>query len=740
MQKACQVIWGGKWHPSAFNFSILPPMSYKLLIPPFLLICALLCTCSDDSNPTYPIERTILDVSIAKRCEDGSFKPGANCYLLRWQHPYEKKDLQSYYVWIDTVVVNDSTQKPSQSQMDKAEKVIPYSNRGDGDSLDLTDLISGFLERDSLYIAIWAKYNGSDQGMIRHYHIYFGDDVPPLPVNFSDSASANRIWISWIRPTDQRDFYFPDITDGPIAGYNIEIKTLDTSENIRNANVLVSLGGNAVESSKVIRAQRFEKKGRSAALANIPNASPSYLRLAIADGDGYDINDMQNNNWRLEVSGLKPEQEYEISIQSWDIAGNYSLNVPKGRPTKTTDNIAPLIASKLWFDLDNNDMLPRLDSNRLVLTWLKSVDPLIEPTPIRLDSVLNIPENCLPGSCYQEVKDYLIEQWNGSDWETISDASVARSTSGDFVSDTLRRVTPGEEITLRIRAVDNSGHYSRAWISTFTASKGEFWQTKCPADFMPLKKDSSAVFCMEKFQHFNGDEFEKNVLYIEAKRICESLNGKSGFENFAVGLCTEREWNAACNGRGSSYGVIEEADFQPNAFLKDHCGTLTGNSLNAHFVSKRDRRCVSPDGIRDLPGQLQEWVIGQSDSGEVAILKGTSYAEFRGATAEELAQCKNRSIPTRAVLRYTTDSTDLKDTIFVYSLESMAGDYLGQDFVKKSEYNNRGGDKWLDVRWQGLKYRKEKEMQVLILGEETVVKDFFLDPSVGFRCCANFTD
>jgi hypothetical protein len=709
-------------------------MPLKLPISLFLLACVLLFTCSDDNgNPTYPIERNVSNVHIAKRC--------ANCYLLRWQHPYEKKDLQSYYVWIDTNVVNDSIQQPSQSQVDRADVIIPYSNRGTGDSLDLTDLIGGFLERDSLYIAIWAKYGGSDQGMIQHYYIHFGDDVAPLMGDFSDSVSANRIWISWIRPTDQRDFYFPDVINGPIAGYNITIKALLASENIRDANVFATLGNSAIESSQIKRFQSFEKEGRSTILRNIPGNSPNYLALAIADTKGYSIDDTLNNNWQLEIFGLRPKRSYEVSITAWDSSGNSSGIV--SRVIETTDNIAPLIANKFWFNLDTNDMLPRLDSNRLVLTWPRSVDPLIEGAPIQLDSVLNIPEGCLPGICYQEVKSYLIEQWNGKDWETATGTSGSYDSIRDFVSDTLRFVSPGEEITLRIRAVDSSGHYSRAWISNFKVSMGELWQTQCPENFMPVKKDNTTSFCMEKFQHFNGNEFEKNVLYIEAKRACDALNGEPGFENFTVGLCTEPEWYAACNSRGSSYGVIEETDFQPNNFLSRHCGTLTGKSIPANFVSERDRLCVSPDGIRDLPGQLQEWVIGQSDSGEVAVLKGTSYAEFKGATIAEIAQCKNVSTPTRKMIRYNDDTTKtLRDsTIFIYSLKDSAENYLGQDIVRKTEYNNRGGDRWLNVRWQGLKYERlegeEGEKQVLILGEETVVNEFFLDPTVGFRCCAN---
>jgi len=75
----------------------------------------------------------------------------------------------------------------------------------------------------------------------------------------------------------------------------------------------------------------------------------------------------------------------------------------------------------------------------------------------------------------------------------------------------------------------------------------------------------------------------------------------------------------------------------------------------------------------------------------------------------------------------------------VYSLTDSTGNSLGTDYVNQEEYNKRGGDKWLDVIWQGLKYEGPIEKrQALILGTESVnASKFFLDPTVGFRCCAN---
>jgi len=742
----------------------------------FFLLCILLCTCADNNNPTYPFERSVLDISVVKNSNDTN-------YIIKWRHPIEKADLQSYYIWIDTTVVKDTAQNASQAQIDAASAMVPYNGRDGGDSLVLTELISGFMDRDSLHIAIWAKYGGSSQGAVQHLYAFFGDDFAPSIVSFSDSSSANTIWINWVRPTDQRDFYKPDSLSGPIAGYNITLSPSNASEDISSASLNVKLDGENMNAS-IMRFCRFRKEGRTVVLEDLKTSDPRTLRIAVIDEKGFDMSNPQANNWSLQISNLKSESSYNISITAWDSSGNSSKAV-ENRIVPTTDSIAPLIANKFWLYADSGDGLPRLDSNRLVLFWPKSVDPLTKPTQIELDSTLRFPESC--AFCnYREIQKYSVEQWNGTSWENVPRLDSVRSDyysaryrvengamvadiGGTYVSDTLRWVAPGDSIILRIRAIDNSGHYSAAWIDTIAVSKGALWETQCPTGYMPVKSASS-VFCMEKLQHAVGNNFVKNVLYVEAKRTCEKLSNA----DFSVSLCTEQEWNAACASGGSVYGVIEEKnaaysenDFSPSKFLFKYCGVRTGDSSSAYSVGKRNKLCINPDGIRDLPGQLQEWVTARSDSGDIPLLKGTSYALFEGASGVELAQCRNRFTPTRIRPKYTTDTVyfyrsgsridtlltrdtlrtlhavlspdSLPDTLLVYTLKSLDGDSLGIDYVNQVEFRRRGGNEWLKEFWKGLLYEPKDTLRVLILGTESInASGFFLDPTVGFRCCANF--
>jgi hypothetical protein len=713
----------------------------------------ILFACSDENdNPTWPFERTVSGISIAKR---------PNHYLLIWQHPIEKAGLQNYYIWIDTTVVKDYDQSVSQAQTNQASKIIPYSGAGDGDSLDLTNFINDFLDRDSLHIAIWAGYSSKEQGVVQHKYIYFGDDISPSMVRFNDSSSSNSIWIDWLRPTDQRNFYSPEITDGPIAGYNITVQARNSNEDIRYAAIDISLGGKTINAGDIKRFQKFRKNGRKAVLENVANTESRLLKFAVIDGKGFDNN--QANNWQMRISGLKPELDYRVLIVAYDSAGNSSGSeeIENGTYISTTDAIPPLIANKFWLYRDSGDGLSHLDSNRLILFWPRSVDPLTNPTQIKIDSMLHIPASCSAGSCYREVKGYLIEQKDGDDWKIISDItnsyarhslqndSMIAKDDGDFVSDTLRWISPGDTVVLRMRALDNSGAYSRAWIDTIFVSKGELWEYKCPPNFAPVKNNSD-VFCMEKLQHISNNKFETNVLYKEAKERCENLN---------YHLCTEEEWNAACTSRGSLYGVIEEKDFEMSAFLSAYCGVGTGNSISAKELEKRNKICASPDGIRDLPGQLQEWVAGKNGSEEVPLLKGSSYAIFEGALKIELAQCKNKFTPTRVRPKYTTNYDSLppdkfKDTLLFYTLWKN-NTFLGEDYVDQAEYRRRGDSvglllngeriKWLDELWKGLEYKKKEPKEeykkpVLILGTESKNSaNFFLDPTVGFRCCVAST-
>ena len=506
-------------------------------------------------------------MSVAQTCAD--------CYILRWHVPIETKDLQSFHIWLDTTVVRDSAQNISSSQISNASANKEYNKNSNVDSLDLTELIKPYLERDSVHLAILAQYSTGDQGAVQHTFIHFGDNMDPSIVYFNDSASTNTIFIDWIRPTDQKDFYHPEINNGPIAYYKIIVTAVDNKEDIRNISIKVNAADTVLNSSNI--------KTKTSDVAKYR------LEFDITDSKGVDLQNEKNNEWKMEISGLKTQSTYSVLIAAYDIAGNRSISEEIFIPT--TDEFPPTIASEIL-------VLGMLDSNRLIISWLNSFD-------------------------YSRIRTYILEQQNGEIWESVPritgyDESGYYNFNTTFAVDTLRRVSPAEKITLRLRAIDRTGYYSAPLIQTITVP-GE---NNCAEGFAQVK-NGEETFCMEKYER------SSNVLYGEAKNLCEA----DGYK-----LCTEAQWNAACTSGGVKYGVIEDRGFDAEIFLYENCGVGT------NATGKRNNICVSPDGVRDLPGQLQEWVVSEDDT---PILKGSSYKVFQGdfSSRAELAQCANYFTP-----------------------------------------------------------------------------------------------
>jgi len=775
-----------------------------------LLSLVVLASCSSDSGGSeYPFERSVLELTASKRCSDREVKPGDPCYLLKWRHPIERKNLLRYHVWLDTATVNDTTLTVPQGALEKSIQIAYTEGRGDFDSLDLTSYLGEYLGRDSLHVAIWAEYgDGSDPGAVQRLFLFFGDDVAPNRVQFSDSTNEKSMWLEWIRPTDQVDFYFPSFVAGPIAGYNLHIYSENPNEDLSAAVVRLEWAGrplDAGDSSLWLRHHRWRNRNDSLVLDTTPSTSDrSHLRLALIDGRGVQP-DLDSNRFRIFISGLQPESRYGVSLTVWDSAGNSSGGDADagGRLVLTTDTIAPLMASALWLRPDSvYGKLPRLDSNRLVLYWPRSVDPLSIKADILLDSALTLPSGCLVGECFREVSSYKVERWDGVQWKAVARAgglvsekyqdrfersadSMKYALDGQFVSDTIRWVVPGDTLILRIRAVDPSGHISRPLIDTIIVSRGVLGAVSCPAGYAPVSRTtalngvpSTETYCIEKLEHQNAQGFERNVLYGDARSSCQALSGSEGFAGFAVDLCSEDLWKGACTAGGrSTYGTIEEPPFTALEFLFQHCNVGTWDSVSARTLAARDPFCASPDGVRDLPGQLQEWAVGTEkvyDSiakiyryDTIPVLKGTSYVLFEGADRTDLAECAVRARPHRVRPRFSEDTVWLyrngstvdtvfqrdtsrtlytalapaqfRDTLLFYRiLHPQTGALLGEDYVDQKEYRRRGGDAWLRVLWTGLAFEASEKRQVLIKGTQKVVTaaNFYVEPSIGYRCCA----
>lgn len=785
---------------------------YKRLLSCFLFIvgCIFTVACSDDTEGVeYMFDREASELSVLLKCAKDA-DSGAYCYQLRFRYPYETEHLESIYLWIDSTVVGDTSKSVSKSQLEKATAVFDFSESpaGDYDTIDLTSYISEFVEeRESLMVAVYCGYSdGGDPGSVQRTYLHFGDNIPPL---FSAIARAESLWTTgamfkWYRPSDQTNFYKPNELSGPIAGYNILIYTKDKEESLRDLKVTVktSEGVDSTGESLYMRDASIYVKNDSIWVdtVRLRDENKNYLYLMIKDGKGYDLENPESNEFQLVIEGLKAESRYAIGSTAFDSSGNLTGNKstkPDSLPVFiTTDSIAPLIATRIFTLKDSlYPEMTRLDSNnRVRIFWSRSVDPLRPSHGMEEDSVLIIPDGCAEGFCYGPVVKYLIDYYDvlTKQWVNYSYAggdttrfATLYQVSGDtmslyeppvvsskdttnknavpFVTDTIRWVSPGDTLILRIRAIDASNYYSRALVDTIVVSPGRLAsQLECPEGFVPVSADSS-VFCMEKFEHRDDNgAFVTNVLHSEAVAACEAVSASG----FTVKLCGENDWMKVClSGGALTYGVVEEDVKGASGYLFSNCNVATEVSSMAMDLSLRSSRCVNPMGVRDLPGQLQEWTMGRSED-TVAVLKGGSYKVFSGLDRESQAMCTSRSFPYYSRPSYTKDTVylyregtkvdtvlvadtsrtlhakltqkDFKDSLQFFVVQDSSGKTIGTDYALYSEYK-KGGDEWLESIGNGLKYVPDHVEVVFLTGERVAyreVSSFYRSSSIGFRCCA----
>ena len=750
------------------------------------LLALLLSACSDDDDGTeYPFDREVMDMSVMLTCGPKAAE-GDSCYRVRFQYPLSTDRLEEIYLWLGTDVVDDTSKSVSSSDLDKSDTVLKYSSKKakSFDTIDVTSKVKKLLKKktyDTLQVAVFCKYSKGDPGLVQRTFFYLNDTQAPSLVSIRDSVWTVGGWIEWTRPTDQRNFHAPSEISGPIAGYNVVITSDDKSEDLRK--VKLGIEGDFADTVRHARIRLLhdslvvDPTSRSSKEKNV-------LRLAILDGKGFDVENDSANLFRLTIRGLQSESRYTIGITSLDSAGNLSKEV--SHVLSTTDSIAPLMPTSIVTIEDTlypGTGLARLDSNnRLIIFWSRSVDPLLMDHGILADTTLVFPKGCIQSSCYDTVSSYEVLRYNphtetwdpmrfagGSashyikdyDWE---DGEMVVVDGGRYIADTVRWVSPGDTLILRIRSRDVSGYYSRALVDTIYVSPGALKQElECPEGFVAVSASDTNKFCMERFEHMNDSgEFVRNVFHSEAQAACEAISA-SGFK---VGLCNERDWELVClSGGVLSYGVVEDDTIPMSSFLFDNCSVGTEDSSSAVDVTKRNYRCTNPMGVHDLSGSLQEWVKGRSED-TLAVLKGGSYNTMNGLDIESQALCTNRGFPVYTRLGYTKDSVflyregtrvdtvyepdtsrtlfkvltkkDFKDSLQFFDVQDSSGNSLGVDYAPYSEYKN-GGEEWLKSISNGLVYVPDHIERVFLTGEKVPYRKasmFYRSPSIGFRCCA----
>jgi hypothetical protein len=142
-------------------------------------------------------------------------------------------------------------------------------------------------------------------------------------------------------------------------------------------------------------------------------------------------------------------------------------------------------------------------------------------------------------------------------------------------------------------------------------------------------------FCIDRYEWPNrrGEYPMVRVTWHTARRLCESVGKR---------LCTEREWTFACEGEQAlpyPYGYERDRNachFDRQTRRPDRARLANPATANDEYArlyeavpSGQYERCVSPFGVHDMTGNVDEWVVNESGRPYRSALKGGWWGPIR---------------------------------------------------------------------------------------------------------------
>jgi hypothetical protein len=152
-------------------------------------------------------------------------------------------------------------------------------------------------------------------------------------------------------------------------------------------------------------------------------------------------------------------------------------------------------------------------------------------------------------------------------------------------------------------------------------------------------KTEQKKFCIDRYEWPNklGALPRYMASWVEAKATCESIGKR---------LCSDTEWTLACEGPerqpypyGAGYARDNTACNIDKPYIWPHPERVYDPRASADELERLDQRepsgsrasCVSPYGVHDMTGNVDEWVVNVSQHGEPHIsgLKGGYWGPVR---------------------------------------------------------------------------------------------------------------
>jgi sulfatase modifying factor 1 len=162
-------------------------------------------------------------------------------------------------------------------------------------------------------------------------------------------------------------------------------------------------------------------------------------------------------------------------------------------------------------------------------------------------------------------------------------------------------------------------------------------QMRC-AEFAPSRcsgRRRHVAVCMDEYEYPNrrGASPQVMVTWYAARRACEARGAR---------LCTMAEWTFACEGEQMNpypYGLVRNRDLchfdrqtmRPDRARLGNPSTSADESARLYEAvpSGQYDRCVSPFGIHDMTGNVDEWVRNETGHPFASALKGGWWGPIR---------------------------------------------------------------------------------------------------------------
>ena len=660
---------------------------------------------ADTAATDHPLCDQPSDFANAEECRK------ARKYKLSWLRPEDTTNLKGYRIYLDTAPdkktwksINDKSEYSSvivTAHPLKDSLIFVFTNvkksgldtlAKDGQrifSLDSTGREEA--ENGRLVFGLVPVYGGDvTPGQPQFAFFKTTDKDPPDVFRPEYKPLATGVAAAWERPTDRVSFFNPSLDTGIIAGYRLE----------------VGLGGRrTAERMKAFKPLlKSYKVGDADRTADVTDSVVS--KDSLPDRYFFRLPDMHRSAKRampllldsmhLEIGGLLPQDTITLRLFALDSAGNSNVNSMEKISLRTTDVTQP---SQPKLSVADSTLL----QNGFTISWTASRDSIPGPEG-KLIEAKEANRNIRSYRLSRTLLRAVGEKTASFDQVDTTITMTPALYKAETLRDTVKFLPPGTSFRLRIYAEDSSGFRSLSDTLTVTTRKVAFAGVDsalvCPKGFIPIprgrfnlgdsladdekpiKEKQMGPFCIEPYEHRDstGKGFITNVSFDQASAICKGID-----TSFATDLCSEVEWERACEGslpQALPHGIQSERN-NPS-ILQASCNQGTNDSAMAISFALRNSICLTTEGVYDMAGNLSEWVrdpyaanaYAANEKNDTLVygftfadsanlgrhsLRGGNYLKppiNQAAEIQRLARCSNRDFPQQVRPKFKRECRD----------------------------------------------------------------------------------